>query len=176
MVDKHRDAESLPPIPDGGLATSMPDWLQRPPAWQEVDDDEPAQSNHDRSNALLEAETSIIDPRAFLTEDDLPPWLRGLRRPARPTREDATGQGRDVDGKGLAEAKVGASSRFVPRSMMSVSQVPSETAVRKQAPSHGRLYPAPSPRGARGQGLQLVLLLLAGALLAAVLAIVMLLI
>lgn len=174
MANKHRDDEQLPPIPDGGLASSMPDWLQRPPAWRAVED-EPAELDHDHSDALPQAETSTIDPRTFLTEDDLPPWLRGLHRPAGPEQEDARSLEREADGPDVA-TMAGASSRFVPRSITPSNQAPGESAVRKKSPGQGRPRPAPSRRGARWQGLQLVLLLLAGALFVALLAIVILLI
>jgi hypothetical protein len=177
MVDKHRDAEHLPPIPDGGLSGSMPDWLQRPPAWRAVDDDEPAQLNHDHPDALLRTDTSMIDPRTLLTEDDLPPWLRGFPRSAGPAQEGAKRQERDAEAEGVAVAnRAGTSSRFVPRSIMPVSPALDEPAVRKEPPARGRPSPASSRRGIRWQDLQLVLLLLAGALLVAMLVIVLLLI
>ena len=53
----------LPPLPDGGLAQAMPDWLRDPPAVPAMSATAPAGAN---------------DPAAFLTEDDLPAWLRQL--------------------------------------------------------------------------------------------------
>lgn len=175
MATKDREDERLPTIPDGGLASSMPDWLQRPPAWRTVDDDEPTDLTHDRSDALPQAETSTIDPRTFLTEDDLPPWLRGLHRPAGLGQEVAGGHKREADGPDVATT-AGTSSRFVPRSITPASQARGESGVRKESPGRGRSGPAPSRLWARWQGLQLVLLLLAGALFVALLAIVILLI
>jgi hypothetical protein len=55
------DDEPLPPIPDGGLARVMPDWLR------------------DDAEALAPARPrASSDPTGFLTEDDLPIWLRHL--------------------------------------------------------------------------------------------------
>jgi hypothetical protein len=48
--------ESLPPLPDGGLAQSMPGWLRDAPA----------------------VPPDPHDPATFLTVDDLPAWLRAM--------------------------------------------------------------------------------------------------
>jgi hypothetical protein len=177
MVNKHGNDEQLPPIPDGGLADSMPDWLRRPPAWQMVSGGDSAKRNYDHSHVLSQGETSVIDPRTLLTEEDLPLWLRSLRHPIAPAHEDASGQERVAETEGVAVTQTAAqASRFVPRSMPPASHVPDRTIVRKEAPARGRHRPAPPRRAVRWQGLQLILLLLlAGALLVAVLAIVMLL-
>jgi hypothetical protein len=77
----HRNDESnLPPIPDGGLSESMPEWLRRPPAWRTLKDSEVVQTRPAETATLPEPDTSVIDPREFLTDDDLPPWLRSLGR------------------------------------------------------------------------------------------------
>jgi hypothetical protein len=53
------EREPLPPLPDGGLARVMPDWLR----------DEPAAEP---------SPASAIDPADLVTADDLPDWLRQL--------------------------------------------------------------------------------------------------
>lgn len=62
-------------IPDGGLSTSMPSWLNQPPAWkrQPVKVEAPART-------LPPPDESIIDPATMLTDDDLPAWLRTMAR------------------------------------------------------------------------------------------------
>jgi len=60
------DDGALPPIPDGGLAAMMPDWLREPPA----------------APPAAPADAVPTDPRAWLTPDDLSPWMREL--PAAP--------------------------------------------------------------------------------------------
>jgi len=54
----------LPPIPDGGLADTMPDWLRSSGSTNASTDDRPASS-------ATSSEFSTI-----LTDDDLPEWLR----------------------------------------------------------------------------------------------------
>lgn len=84
MPDKPRDDQlerEIPPIPDGGLATSMPDWLRRPPAWRTLPEREVLPPENAAPTNLPEADTSMIDPREFIHDDDLPAWLRSLRRP-----------------------------------------------------------------------------------------------
>jgi hypothetical protein len=71
----------LPPLPDGGLASSMPSWLREPPRLAVTElpapaaiaagDDAPPLGPH-------------ADPRTFLSDDDFPQWLRDLA-----TRESA---------------------------------------------------------------------------------------
>lgn len=73
-----RDEDRMPPIPDGGLSESMPEWLRRPPAWRTLKDSEVVQPEPTRTASLPEADTSEIDPRTFLTDDDLPVWLRKM--------------------------------------------------------------------------------------------------
>lgn len=66
------DADALPPIPDGGLSTSMPDWLRAPPAWRGPL--EPAAP----AKVVPEPDTSPIDPGTILTLEDLPVWLQRI--------------------------------------------------------------------------------------------------
>jgi hypothetical protein len=76
--DAAAELPPLPPLPDGGLHSSMPTWLREPP---------------DRSPAESLLFTSVVtsprienpaplgpraDPRTFLTDDDFPRWLRDL--------------------------------------------------------------------------------------------------
>src|SRR5680860_155139 len=79
--DEQREGE-MPSIPDGGLSGSMPDWLRRPPAWRTLPDREVAQTTPGTVSTLPDADTSDIDPRTFIQDDDLPEWLRSLRQPA----------------------------------------------------------------------------------------------
>lgn len=65
-------ADTPPPIPDGGLAASMPEWLQRPPAWRGMTVREPERRD------LPPPDTSVIDPRTMLQIDDLPEWLQRI--------------------------------------------------------------------------------------------------
>lgn len=76
----------LPPLPDGGLAAAMPDWL-RPADGAARGDGAPAGATGDRApspegdgldgDAAFSA-AEVIDPTTFLAEDDLPDWLRRL--------------------------------------------------------------------------------------------------
>lgn len=68
----------LPQIPDGGLSDSMPEWLRRPPAWRTLDHEEIAPVDPEDASKLPAADTSEIDPRTLLSEDDLPAWLRAF--------------------------------------------------------------------------------------------------
>lgn len=72
----------MPPIPDGGLSTAMPEWLRRPPAWRTLPDREEARAATVESTNLPQADTSAIDPRTFIQDNDLPEWLRSMRRSA----------------------------------------------------------------------------------------------
>jgi hypothetical protein len=127
MVD-HENHSNLPPIPDGGLAETMPEWLRRPPAWRTLPDREVVAPQPDEATELPEPDDSVIDPRTFLTDDDLPLWLRNLgpgrRRNAAVAGEPDAGtdepepvsSGRETFGSDERATKVRASapSRFVP--------------------------------------------------------------
>ena len=67
-VETDQPGQPLPPLPDGGLAAAMPSWLLAPP--------DPSDAAPDSAPAAAEA--AEIDPTNFLTEDDLPAWLRVL--------------------------------------------------------------------------------------------------
>jgi hypothetical protein len=63
--------EPIRPIPDGGLGTAMPDWLQQPPAWKRPSTGTPTKT-------IPPPDLSAIDPREMLDLDDLPQWLQQI--------------------------------------------------------------------------------------------------
>ena len=70
--DAAAELPPLPPLPDGGLAASMPSWLREPP---------PLASDPAPALAPSPAPASLgptADPRTFLSDDDFPRWLRDL--------------------------------------------------------------------------------------------------
>lgn len=85
MIQDHRDENSdeatalapgpgpLPPIPDGGLAKVMPGWLRQGLVAAELASAETAKNPTPALDASL-------DPAGFITEADLPDWLRQLGR------------------------------------------------------------------------------------------------
>jgi hypothetical protein len=82
--DAAADLPPLPPLPDGGLAASMPSWLRDPPAASS----KPQPRVQSASSAPVLAPLGArADPRTFLDDDDFPGWLRDLaaRRQAGPT-------------------------------------------------------------------------------------------
>jgi hypothetical protein len=178
MADRD-DQSNLPPIPDGGLAESMPDWLRRPPAWRTLPDREVAIPEPEDAAELPEPDESVIDPRTFLSDDDLPAWLRNL------------GRGRRVEPPGQDEPAAVASvePRSAPSSEMEAFDRPAESAPSRFVPtsppaptaspvSQGslRAVERPASRSAPArQGFGLVALL-AGLLLIAVVVIVILLV
>jgi hypothetical protein len=111
------DLPPLPPLPDGGLSASMPDWLRGPPSGAEdggrrteVGVDEATRRVEEMSSRAVEEHpapgiyppSSVsrlpspvlgprADPRTFLSDDDFPRWLRDLAaREARTPRPEAT--------------------------------------------------------------------------------------
>ncbi len=70
---------SLPPLPDGGLATAMPAWLRAPllttlgapETFQASVGKEPADTN-----------TTPSERPSWISQDDLPAWVRSLAEPA----------------------------------------------------------------------------------------------
>lgn len=128
MSDRE-DKSNLPPIPDGGLTEAMPDWLRRPPAWRTLPDREVTPPVPEATGDLPEPDESVIDPRTFLGDDDLPEWLRTLghgrvaRLPVEPgeavsddetSRPDARGAGTTASGQQLDRQSEQPASRFVP--------------------------------------------------------------
>ena len=73
--DRSESKEQLRPIPDGGLATTLPDWLKERPAW----------SLESAKKSTLPPDASAIDPRLLVREQDLPNWLQAIAR--RETRD-----------------------------------------------------------------------------------------
>jgi|GEM_PF-1681209 len=59
------------PIPDGGLGSAMPAWLQKPPSWKRAGTPRPERT-------IPPPDTSSIDPGTMLDIDDLPQWLRTI--------------------------------------------------------------------------------------------------
>jgi hypothetical protein len=71
--DAAAELPPLPPLPDGGLGSSMPSWLREPPQVSSpITPDTPPGPR--------------TDPRTFLSDDDFPQWLRDLA-----SRRDAPG-------------------------------------------------------------------------------------
>lgn len=76
-TETHRhDLEESPapdrrPIPDGGLGSSMPEWMRQTPSWKR--DSEPAVVR-----SVPDADTSVIDPSELIDIDDLPQWLQAI--------------------------------------------------------------------------------------------------
>ncbi len=76
--ERQPQPEAAPaPIPDGGLSSAMPAWLQQPPAWKREPVQVPA-----AVRTLPPPDASTIDPATLLDIDDLPAWLRNLAREA----------------------------------------------------------------------------------------------
>lgn len=166
------DHDNLPPIPDGGLAESMPDWLRRPPAWRTLRDSEVVQTRPAETATLPEPDTSDIDPRAFVSDDDLPAWLRDLgharRVAATPGDDDALAPeaepAREPSPEPVAPAEAPEErppSRFVPRQLdvnppPATGRAPRPAALTAQPPEG-----APWWRGTIAVAVLAVLLLLA---------------
>jgi hypothetical protein len=78
--DAAAELPPLPPLPDGGLRASMPSWLREPPI-PSVESapvaplDPGVASEH---VADLSPLGPRADPRAFLSDEDFPQWLRDL--------------------------------------------------------------------------------------------------
>lgn len=59
------------PIPDGGLGSAMPEWLQQTPSWKRPPEPPAVRS-------IPAPDASVIDPRQLIDIDDLPQWLRAV--------------------------------------------------------------------------------------------------
>jgi hypothetical protein len=70
--DAAAELPPLPPLPDGGLAASMPTWLREPPPLS------PAPALAAEPHQAPAALGPRADPRTFLSDDDFPRWLRDL--------------------------------------------------------------------------------------------------
>src|SRR5262249_27058200 len=69
--DAAAELPPLPPLPDGGLAVSMPSWWREPLLLA------PAPAVTFVPGPEL-ASVAAVDPRTFLSDDDFPRWLRDL--------------------------------------------------------------------------------------------------
>ena len=71
-------------IPDGGLGSAMPEWLQQTPSWKRPPELPAARS-------IPAPDVSVIDPRQLIDIDDLPEWLQAVStrtvEPARVTQK-----------------------------------------------------------------------------------------
>ena len=113
----------LPPLPDGGLAASMPDWLRDAPEAAVAEAPETAGSppNPDpeagaRSRAPVTAsdDGDLRDPTTYLTPDDLPTWIHQL-----------VAQERSTD---AAETAPLAADQFAPEAVASAVARPTDDA------------------------------------------------
>ena len=73
--DPAAEPPPLPPLPDGGLRASMPAWLREPPPAASASSPRQAAADPPRVEPPLGPHA---DPRAFLSDDDFPQWLRDL--------------------------------------------------------------------------------------------------
>ncbi len=178
MADRE-DQSNLPPIPDGGLAESMPDWLRRPPAWRTLPDREVTVPEPEATATLPEPDDSAIDPRTFLGDNDLPQWLRNLgpgRGPVSPTADAPNAGGAvhtaptGIDTKVSDQPSERAPARFVPAS----PPVPLRSSASIEASrvlERPNMQPAAATSGRQERG---VVTLLAGLLLIATIVIILL--
>jgi len=153
----------LPPLPDGGLASGMPDWLSAPlPSRAEP----PPPDAVAAAPATADASSDLHDPRTWLTEDDLPLWIRRLGEP-RPVCDPAAS---------AADGSVAARSRRPGRADEPVraSQRPAAPAPTASARPHP-IDPTPAPGDVRPSA-AVSLWLIAGAVVVAVLVLVLLLV
>jgi hypothetical protein len=76
------DDRPLPPLPDGGLGATMPDWLRATPVASEsplqTHGDVASRTRVETADTPTPASPPWIDPTRFLDEDDVPVWLRRL--------------------------------------------------------------------------------------------------
>lgn len=130
------EPDALPPIPDGGLGSGMPEWLRRPPAWRVAGTSAIPAAPPPRD--IPPPDTSPIDPRTILTVDDLPAWLQGIAHAAsvggRADQEDPT-----VEQDSGAPATVPEPAPVLPGGGRETAAAPSPerpapTAVREPAP------------------------------------------
>lgn len=85
--DDDTDAiQPLPPLPDGGLRGSMPDWLRRPPVieGQPLTELATAEQSIGAKRPAPASDASVVDVQTFLSADDLPEWIRRLAATSEP--------------------------------------------------------------------------------------------
>jgi hypothetical protein len=97
--------DELPPIPDGGLRTSMPAWLKTAPAWA--------------AHTIPAPDHSPIDPATLVREEDVPKWMRDL---SRHMRERAAAASRLPD---LADTEIEAADAVEPAASVVLAEDPS---------------------------------------------------
>jgi hypothetical protein len=72
--DNEREADDdLRLIPDGGLASTFPDWLKEKPAW----------AREKAAGSIPPPDTSPIDPRTLVHDEDFPDWLWAIAQRGR---------------------------------------------------------------------------------------------
>ncbi len=167
MSDRE-DTSNLPPIPDGGLSDAMPDWLRRPPAWRALPDRDVSMPEPENDAELPEPDDSVIDPRTFLSDDDLPAWLKNLGH-GRTIRAEGAGEDVVPEDAGHQPATEtsrvdrrpeASPSRFVPATPPAVSIASSSNGSVRGGTSERPPSPAVSPSPA-WQGAWIVALLAA---------------
>ena len=102
---------ALPPLPDGGLAAAMPDWLREAPEPTDAAAVEPTSLMPPAIAtgvvvppvALAAAPTAeLADPTSFIGENDLPAWIRNLAAKEAAEAEAA----RQVEAEAQAQTRV----------------------------------------------------------------------
>lgn len=90
LPDAGRRGNAMPPLPDGGLAGSMPPWLSAP--------DRDARPEPPPRTARPERVDSDDAPdiTTFLSPEDLPAWLRQLAQPPPPAGQAVTAHATDT--------------------------------------------------------------------------------
>jgi len=76
--DAAAELPPLPPLPDGGLAASMPSWLRAPPPTGATGTLPSGRVSPAAPSPDLAPLGPTADPRTFLVDDDFPRWLRDL--------------------------------------------------------------------------------------------------
>lgn len=122
----------LPPLPDGGLAAAMPDWLRGDPELG-------GSAGNDGAGPGMRPVGEVIDPTTFLTEDDLPDWLRRL----------AAGSGGGAAVGGPASF-AGGTGRAVPAAAIRDSPVPLRRGTTDPAPDPPRRPTSADHAGGEG--------------------------
>jgi len=160
--DAAAELPPLPPLPDGGLHASMPSWLREPPA--PIIAEAPPLAPVDPDIAATQVTNSAsldhrIDPRAFLSDDDFPNWLRDLA-----TRREGT-----AHRPAAKSVSVGAPAWIVPPTVTQPAPEPdsapgpelrSEGEVESDEPAPAAAMAAPDTRKRRGYDVWETLLLI----------------
>jgi len=133
----------LPPLPDGGLTSAMPDWLRPTEAGGGID----------ARVRSAPAPPDPYDPATFLTAEDLPAWLRALAEPGKLAAPSTLAAPEDA---GHREAAPGASLPDQPRQPIpTVAESTTVKAIGAEAAIRGGSLPQRASRsqpGARAPG------------------------